>query len=165
VARFRGDYRTATEHYRRAVDIFQALQLPFDAAIALTNLALVARESGNLEEAKDALRRALLVAERVGFAYLTLGVKLNLAHVLALGGEDEESNALLEESLALADRVDLIDPDYARPLEMIGDLKASTGRLGEADALYARAREMWEELGREDDIRRMDRRIHRVPEA
>ena len=165
VARFRGDYRTATEHYRRAVNIFQALQLPFDAAIALTNLALVARESGNLGEAKDALRRALLVAERVGFAYLTLGVKLNLAHVLALGGEDEQSNALLEESLALADRVELIDPDYARPLEMIGDLKASHGRLAEADALYARAREMWEELGRDDDIRRMESRIHRVSET
>jgi tetratricopeptide (TPR) repeat protein len=165
VARFRGDYRTATEHYRRAVNIFQALQLPFDAAIALTNLALVARESGNLDEAKDALRRALLVAERVGFAYLTLGVKLNLAHVLALGGEEDQSNALLEESLALADRVELIDPDYARPLEMIGDLKASHGRLAEADALYARAREMWEELGRDDDIQRMESRIHRLSET
>jgi hypothetical protein len=72
---------------------------------------------------------------------------------------------LLEESLALADRVELIDPDYARPLEMIGDLKASHGRLAEADALYARAREMWEELGRDDDIQRMESRIHRLSET
>ena len=37
--------------------------------------------------------------------------------------------------------------------------------LAEADALYARAREMWEELGRDDDIRRMESRIHRVSET
>jgi tetratricopeptide (TPR) repeat protein len=160
VARFRGDFRLATEHYRRAVDIFQSLQLPFDAAIALTNLALVARESGNLAESEDALGRALKVAERVGFAYLTLGVKLNLAHVLALAGREEDSNRLLEESLELADRVELIDPDYARPLELMGDLKASAGRLAEAEALYDRARSMWEELGRTDDIARLERRVH-----
>jgi serine/threonine protein kinase/tetratricopeptide (TPR) repeat protein len=159
VARFRGDFRLATENYRRAVDIFQALQLPFDAAIALTNLALVARESGSTDEAEEALRNALRVAERVGYAYLTLGVKLNLAHVLALNGAHEEAEVQLAESLGLADKVEMVDPDYARPLEALADLLASSGRLEQASELYERAREMWEELGRPEDIARIASRM------
>jgi tetratricopeptide (TPR) repeat protein len=149
IARFRGDYPLATEHYRRAVDIFQSLRLPFDTALALTNLSLVARDSGNLVESEDALRRALKVAERVGFAYLVLGIKLNLAHVLTLAERLDEANVNLAEALALADETELVDPDYARPLEEIARLKAEAGQTTEADALMERARAMWTELGRE----------------
>jgi tetratricopeptide (TPR) repeat protein len=159
VARFRGDFALAKEHYRQAVDVFQSLHLPFDAAIGLTNLALVARESGNLEQAEEALRSALRVAARVGYAYLTLGVKLNLAHVLALRGEEAEAGRLLSESLELADKVELVDPDYARPLEALADLMASSGRREQAGELYERARDMWEELDRPDDLERITERM------
>lgn len=156
VARYRGDLKLASEHYRRAVDIFQSLRLPYDAAIALSNLGLTARESGNLDEAVDALQRALRVSERVGYAYLTLGVKLNLAHVQALRGEDRASEQLLGESLELADDIDIVDPDYASPLEQLGDLMHASGRRREAAKLYARAADMWRELGRLDDFERVD---------
>ncbi len=159
VARYRGDLKLASEHYRRAVDIFQSLRLPYDAAIALSNLGLTARESGNLDEAVDALQRALRVSERVGYAYLTLGVKLNLAHVLAMRGEHEASERLLADSLELADDVDIVDPDYASPLEQLGDLMHASGRRREAAALYARAADMWRELGRPDDFERVDNRL------
>ena len=159
VARFRGDYEAAATSYRRAVDIFQSLRLPYDAALALTNLGLVARDSGQSFEAEDAFRRALVVSERVGFAYLTIGVGLNLAHVLALQGRDQESDQVLVQALELADEADLVDPDYAAPLEALGDLRAASGRHRESAVLLQRARDMWSELGRESDIRRVDERI------
>jgi serine/threonine protein kinase/tetratricopeptide (TPR) repeat protein len=158
VARFRGDLKLATEHYRRAVDIFESLQLPYDAAIALTNLGLAARQAGNLDEAREAMERALRVSERVHYAYLTLGIKLNLAYVLALLGEEAASNELLEQALALSDDVELVDPDYALPLEMLGDLKAASGRGSEAGVLYERAWEMWKDLGRTADLERIEAR-------
>jgi len=159
VARYRGDLSLAADNYRRAVDIFQSLRLPYDTAMALTNLGLAAREAGNLDEAIDALRRALTVSERVGYAYLTLGIRLNLAHALALVGFEDESEAMLSASLELADSVELVDPDYALPLELLGNLKAASGKTAEADALYVRAREMWHEMGRLEDEARVDRRL------
>jgi tetratricopeptide (TPR) repeat protein len=158
VARFRGDLALATEHYRRAVDIFQSLQLPYDSAIALTNLGLAALQTGHADEARDAMERALRMSERIDYAYLSLGIQLNLAHVLAVLGEERASNEMLEKALALADQVELIDPDYALPLEKLGDLKAASGKGAEAGALYERAAEMWKELGRTADTARTEAR-------
>lgn len=155
VARFRGDTALATDHYRRAVEIFQQIGVPFDAAIALTNLGVVARDAGQFDAAEDAFQRALTVCEAVGYPYLILGVKLNLALNDALSGREERSRRLVEESLTLTAEVDLVDPDYAHPLERIGDLRRESGRIEEAETLYGHALTMWRELGRSTDAERV----------
>lgn len=159
VARFSGEFARAADLYRRAVDIFQSLQLPYDAALALTNLGLVAMESGRHSEAAAAFRRAEEVAERVGATYLAIGIGLNLAYVLARMGRDDEAQAVLGSSLERADASDLVDPDYARPLERLADVLATSGAKREARKVLQRAREMWRELGRAEDLERIDRRL------
>jgi tetratricopeptide (TPR) repeat protein len=159
VARFTGDFTHAANLYRRAVDIFQSMSLPYDAAIALTNLGLVAMEGGRDIEAEGAFRRAAEVAERLGAAYLAIGIGLNLACVLGRLGQENESRTTLDESLALADVSDLVDPDYARPLERMADILAASGDRDAALAALARARSMWAELGRPDDGARVAERM------
>lgn len=159
VARFGGQFARAADLYRRAVDIFQSLQLPYDAAVALTNLGLVAMESGRNSEAAAAFERAAEVSERVGYTYLSIGIGLNLAYVLGRMGLDDEAREALERSLALADASDMVDPDYARPLERLADVMATSGARDQARALLGRAREMWRELGRSDDLERIEKRL------
>ncbi|MCB9506562.1 MAG: tetratricopeptide repeat protein [Myxococcales bacterium] len=162
VARFRGDAVRATELYRRAVEVFQSLRLPYDAAIALTNLGLVAIDAGRDGEAEDAFRRALVVAERIGYAYLTIGVGLNLAFVLARQGRDDDAHEVLEGSLELVDRSELVDPDYAKPLERLAELLSASGDRSEARDLLLRARSMWAGLQRSSDMERVDALLRRV---
>ena len=159
VARFRGEFAQAADFYRRAVDIFHALELPYDAALGWANLGLVAMESERDGEAEDAFRRALGVAERVGFTYLRIGIGLNLAYLLARSGLDDASDEMLEQSLALVDSSDLVDPDYARPLERLADVYRIQGHIDSGTRLLHRAREMWRELGRSADFERVDRRL------
>ena len=161
VARFRGEFAQAADFYRRGVDIFHALELPYDAAMGWANLGLVAMESERDAEAEDAFRRALGVADRVGFTYLRIGVGLNLAYLLARLGREEESESMLDESLGLADSSELVDPDYARPLERLADVYATQGQASAGDRLLRRAGDMWRELGRAADLRRVDERLAR----
>lgn len=159
VARFRGDFAGAADHYRRAVDIFQRLELPFDTAVALTNLGIVARESADFERAEDAFRRALSVAEKADGAYLVAGAGLCLAHVLELLGRHDEADAFLERALAAAENAEIVDPDFAVPLERLAELRAAGGEEGSARDLLQRAYDMWSELGRTHDADRVARRI------
>lgn len=159
VARFRAEFAQASDYYRRAVDIFHALELPYDAAVGWANLGLVAMESRRDVQAEEAFRRALDVAERVGFAYLRIGIGLNLAYLLGRLGRESESDAVLSESLDLADSSALVDPDYARPLERLADVYATQGQSSAGQRLLKRAREMWRELGRADDLRRVDAQL------
>lgn len=159
VARFRGDLALAADHYRRAVEMFQQIGVPFDAAIALTNLGVVARDSENHAAAADAFERALQVCEAIGYPYLILGVKLNLALGLALAGDRARADQLLAESIHLTSEVELVDPDYALPLERMADLKRADGAPEDAAPLYALALAMWQDLGREEDVARVQARM------
>ncbi|MFT6398175.1 MAG: serine/threonine protein kinase/tetratricopeptide (TPR) repeat protein [Bradymonadia bacterium] len=159
VARFRAEFAQAADFYRRAVDIFHVLELPYDAAVGWTNLGIVAMESHRDVQAEEAFRRALDVAQRVGFAYLQIGIGLNLAYLLGRLGRDSESESVLAESLELADSSALIDPDYARPLERLADVYATQGQANAGQRLLKRAREMWRELGRDDDLRRVEAQL------
>lgn len=148
IARFRQDLDLASEQYRRAVDIFQAIGVPVDAAIALTNLGIVARESRKYDLSEDAFKRALKVSQRVGFSYLILGVKLNYALLLAESGEREAAEAMAAEALEMSAVVELVDPDFAAPMELLAKSLGNT-ELGEA--LDKRAKAMWAELNRRPD--------------
>ena len=159
VARFRGDFAGADSHYRRAVDMFQRLELPFDTAVALSNLGIVARESADFERAEDAFRRALGVAENADGAYLVAGAGLCLAHVLELLARHEEADEVLGRALAAAEEADIVDPDFAVPLERLAVLRAAGGEEGVARELLTRAYGMWTELGRTGDAARVARRI------
>jgi tetratricopeptide (TPR) repeat protein len=155
VARFRNRLSEARDYYRRAVDIYQSASLVTDAAVSLTNLGLVARDSGDLEGARDAMERALKVAEAARYRYLTLGIAVNLGWVYALMGERELCQRMLDDHLGRAQEVGLADPDFARPLEGIANVLEAAGDTLEARRLYEMAQEMWEELRRDRDAKRV----------
>lgn len=159
VARFSGEFARAADLYRRAGDIFQSLALPYDTALALANLGLVAMESGRFTEAENAFRRGAAVAEGVGYAYLSIGIGLNLAFVLAQLGRDDEAKEALERSLSLADSSELVDPDFARPLERLADTFSHSGHRQDARRMLERARSMWHDLGREEDSTRIAKQL------
>jgi serine/threonine protein kinase/tetratricopeptide (TPR) repeat protein len=164
IARYRHDLPLASEHYRRAVDIFQALTLNLDAALALTNLGLVALASSRFLEAEDALRRALKNVRRLDASpYLLIGITLNLAQLLTQTHRVDEALPLLDEGCALLQNTQLVDPDYARPLEAIADhLSADPSAHPRALALYHLAISQWQELGRTDDLRRATARLEAI---
>ena len=154
VARFRNDLPLAAEHYQRAVTIFESIGVPFDAAIALTNLGIVARDAGKLAEASSAFARAVAVSERIHYPYLLIGAKVNWAAAEALAGNRAKAATLLDESLTELDATGFVDPDYALPLELIGAATATAGDTAQAALLLERARDMWAELKRETDVAR-----------
>ena len=162
VARFRSDFVAARAYYRRAVGIFQSIRIPFDAAIALTNLGLVAHQAHDLLAARDAFQRALRVSIHINYPYLILGSKLNLAWVVAELGDENRSNLLLKEALSMVENFPRIDPDYALPLEKLGELKAAAGKLDEAHILYEHAYKLWSELGRKEELRRLSSHLNEI---
>jgi tetratricopeptide (TPR) repeat protein len=164
VARFRGDLSLATEHYQRAVDLFESIGAPFDAAIALTNLGIVARDGGRFDDARSAFGRGVQVAERIRYPYIVLGAKLNWAASEAAAARGDEAEALLSESLALVDETGLVDPDFAWPLEQLGLWQRARGATAGAQGLLQRARDMWAELRREVDVARVERQLAELQE-
>jgi len=159
VARFRKDGSLASENYRRAVDIFHTMGLASDAALALTNLGLVALENKQFAEAEESFRRALKIARKIDNPYLTIGIELNFALLLAQAGQTEESQMRLHDGLARAQRAQLVDPDYARPIEALADVHRDVGDVDAARALYRYALDMWTELSRGADQQRVEAQL------
>ena len=154
VARFRGDFAGADSHYRRAVDMFSVLP-PFDTAVALSNLGIVARESADFERAEDAPAGARGRGER-GWRLPRRGrrpvPRARRAARAARGGRRSA-----RPRAAAAEEADIVDPDFAVPSSASPCCGRPVARAspGNCSPRFG----MWTELGRTGDAAR--RSTHR----
>jgi eukaryotic-like serine/threonine-protein kinase len=163
VARFRARYGEAREHYDRALEIYQAMGAEYDVAVVLANLGLTAIALGEFSAARNHLLAGRALTAQEDYPYLVAGIEYNLALATALAGEGEQAS--LDSILELAERFPVPDLDYAQPLERLGELKAASGRIDEAVALWHKARDIYRELELEEDQARVELKIRQAADA
>ena len=148
VARFNARPDVANSCYQRAFETFRSIGARLDAAISLTNLGICALTQSDLKAASDAFSEALRLArDTTAHPYLAMGLHLNIALLHALEERWEESRDHLTIGLEQSDKHHIADPDYARPLEALGQLHIGEGRQELGERLLERANQMWSDLG------------------
>ena len=158
IARFEQRHKDADREYARALEIWESIGAEYDIAVALANLGLNSIAVADYESAEGYLEAALNIIGAGDYPYLQAGVEYNLALVHALRGsaDSDEIRSIVE----LADRIPIADLDYAEPLEQLAELRSQQGKPDEAVALWEKARQIYDELGLDEDRDRVDRCIN-----
>ncbi len=155
ICRFERKAWEAEESYRRALELYESIGAEYDVAVALANLGLNALGTSEYGAAEDFLMSALGLVEAGDFPYLIAGIEYNIALIKALRGAEEESVEASAKALGISERIGIADIDYAQPLEKLGQLRAQAGRVEEARELWARAGDIYSELGLTADADRV----------
>ena len=98
VARWRADPAAARGHYREALAICLAADIPRGEARARTGIASTELDEGSVEVAAAELQRTLEIAHRMGDASLIAVVREQSARAAAAVGDEAERARLLEEA-------------------------------------------------------------------
>ena len=101
VARWRADPAAARGHYREALAICLAADIPRGEARARAGIASTELDEGAVEIAAAELHRALEIARQIGDASLIAVVREQSARAAAAIGDEAERARLLEEANAL----------------------------------------------------------------
>jgi serine/threonine protein kinase/tetratricopeptide (TPR) repeat protein len=155
IARFEARFEDARRNYTAALEIYQSIGAEYDVALVYTNLGLTAIAMADYQAADRYLSTAGEMIAGDEYPYVQAGIEFNLALVKALRGNADESDQILEDVLDLAQRFPIPDRDYAQPLERLGRLRAEAGEMGEADALWKKAAEIYRELELSEDLERV----------
>ncbi len=91
IARERGEFGTAREHFRTALSTYRDLDDRIAAAKAEDALGYAAFRQGEYDAAADLLESALETAREVGHQYQTAATRMNLGTVLMRRGEYERA--------------------------------------------------------------------------
>lgn len=152
VARLEKHYEEADRHYGRALEIYEAIGAEYDVAIVLANLGLNALALHDAAAAQSYLEGALNIVSGADYPYIVAGIEYNLALARARQGDHDGWN---DRVLNLVATLNIADIDYARPLEELARLQDEAGRLDVAQTLWAKALEIYEELGLQEDSQRV----------
>ncbi len=138
LASTRAGWSDATDHAKRALEIFERIGDVTGAANALNNLAYHAYYVGAWRECEGHHRAALAAREQIGDVLGRALASYNLGELLLEQGRLDESLELLESALA----------DFRGAGHLVGEsasrltlarLSARLGRLDEAEGLFERA--------------------------
>lgn len=157
IARFEQSYDEADRCYARALEIYEGIGAEYDIAVALANLGLNSIALSDYESAEGYLEAALNIIGAGDYPYLLAGVEYNLALVHGLRGKADAD--VVRNVVDLAERLPIADLDYAQPLERLASLRAGAGDWNEAVSLWERARDIYDELGLDEDRQRVDAHI------
>ena len=105
LSHYQGDYDTAEELGRAALELSRSLGDPKGVAEALTGLALVRRTRGAYEDAERHFLEAIAIYDELGDEEATARTLDRLAIALTLGAEPARGRELFERSLALFRRL------------------------------------------------------------
>lgn len=155
IARLERKFDEADHAYGRALDIYESIGAEFDVAVVLANLGLNALGLNDPAAAQSYLEGALAIVGKADYPYLVAGIEYNLALARALQGD----RGWHERVIALADTVPIADIDYARPLEELAQIRHDEGNLDDARELWGKARDIYNDLGLDDDVTRIEARL------
>jgi DNA-binding CsgD family transcriptional regulator len=105
LARAEGQPEAAVEHFRRALDLHQEIELPHDRAELLVSAAAAARAAGRDEQAREWLADARAQARRLGARPLLALAERALAELGAEGAQGSASAGLTPRQLQVIRRV------------------------------------------------------------
>jgi tetratricopeptide (TPR) repeat protein len=146
-----GDYRTAVQAHRAALDIRERIHAPDDPKLAygLDNLALLYRAQGRYAEAEPLYQRSLAISEKaLGPEHPEVATSLNNRAAL-YQAQGRYAEAELHHQRALAIRDKALGPehlDVAQSLNNLAELYRALGRHAEAEPLSQRALAIWERV-------------------
>jgi serine/threonine protein kinase/tetratricopeptide (TPR) repeat protein len=155
IARLERKFDEADRGYGRALDIYESIGAEFDVAVVLANLGLNAIGLADPAAAQSYLEGALAIVGQADYPYLVAGIEYNLALARALQGD----RGWHERVISLADTVPIADIDYARPLEELAQIRHNEGDLDDARELWGKARDIYRDLGLDDDVSRIEARL------
>jgi eukaryotic-like serine/threonine-protein kinase len=155
VARLAEEHELADHHYGCALEIMETIGAEYDVAIVMANLGINAFDRGLLEQAESYLSASQMILRAEDFPYLLAGIDYNLALVKASKGETEAARSLVARGTDRNRNNPIADIDYAQPLERMAQLQADEGDWEAAVELWTRAGKIYEELGLDDDRKRI----------
>lgn len=145
-----GEYRSAEEHYRTALDTFESALGPRHPATSstLANTGTLMQRVGRFDEAESLYRRALSSRRE----YLRsdhpsiVGGLINLGSVLSTQGRFAEAEQAYEEVIEIAEDGPMSEhPHFAWALSNLGTVIARRGEMDAAVELFLRARTIFEQ--------------------
>lgn len=144
----RGEYRKASEHLARSVEVRERLLPPDDLDLALTrhNLGMALYQQGRFTEAEAAVRGALDVHERVkGPESASVARSLTgLAWITSRFGRFEEAREMARRAVAINERALGVDHyETAMSLECLGNALHHLGEPNEVEEVYRRALDIY----------------------
>ena len=141
-----GELEVAESVLRKGLQLAERIGNAEDIGGALTNLGLVLSERGAIEEAIGCDRQAIEEFERIGHGSGRSTTYTNLAEKLALQGAYAEALIYCDRALKLAEAIgNLVVVADARATRAM--ILTKTGSDGAAAAEFARAAELFQELG------------------
>ena len=142
----RGEFDTASEHYRKAIEGLRRLGDQAGTVSALNNLAVVKKRQGELERARQLYQETLDIYQRLGDDQGTANANNNLGVLLVEWDRLDEARQRLTDALRVwetsGDRSGI-----AFGLANAGALQRLLGDLEESRRLHERALEMRQQLG------------------
>lgn len=159
LARFGDNLAQARRYYEQALTLSESMGAQYDIALATANLGLIQMSLNDFDTAQEYLLQARALIADKDFPYVLAGIEYNLALVKANQGEHDEALTRLKTALDINKRVPVLDIDFAQPLEQLGTLRAATGSVEQAHELWRRARDIYKELGLEQDLSRVEQRL------
>ncbi|HWD39938.1 MAG TPA: tetratricopeptide repeat protein, partial [Fimbriimonas sp.] len=126
-----GEYRTALDLHRRALEINRVLGNGPQEAMNLNGIALAARELGDFATARESLERALSLNRNLDNRAAMAANMNNLADVNLLLGDREAAKDLFEQSLALNEELGNLAWSVSN-LNGLGELAQARGDHNEA---------------------------------
>lgn len=146
VAKLRGNYALAREHFARSLELAIEFDLPRHRIQAQIHLASLAREEGRMEEADGLLRDALERASAFADESLTARLLANLGTLEAARENFGVAADLLERALAIyRQRNDL--GGIAHAIGNLGALALMRGDLDAAETLLLESVDIGRQLG------------------
>ena len=101
VARMRGDYEQATQHYEESLVLSRKAEDRRGIAYSLLNLAIVSRDQGDRERATAFYEEGVGLCRESGYVALLAEYLVSMGYEFLLRGDYEQATALNEEAAAL----------------------------------------------------------------
>ncbi len=155
--RYSGDMESAVESYLKSIDYADASGDINIKGYGLSNTGTVYAYMGRLEEAKYYLEKAYRIFRKKGSDFILSGIAMAYGIVYTKEKNWEMAEKKFLESIEALEEIDvkydlgLSYLEYARMLGEKGDERCRE--------MYARARELFESIGSEENVRKIDREL------
>jgi DNA-binding SARP family transcriptional activator len=151
---FLGLHERAVQPLREALELQRAIGHRYGEGVALCNLGEAYLELGRYAEAIASEQDALAIVEEIGLPRLRGYVLQHLGRARRDSGSVADGAVLLEQALA-SHRADGDKYGEAQDLQHLGEAHAQAGRVADARGSLMRAAELFESLGDDTQVERI----------